>query len=425
MGLLWSHLNRAEEQHYFKAEEFVIIPSAGDWLLEFDPDKSYAMCVGFNANISSIHGKIFEGTATKSAEMLKEAIGNNIVNCDRVDLYTSEDMCTKQALSILTKNNAKKVQQTGIFIFQFSGQVAYDNNELALVPVDFTTGDITSGITADDLIKWIFEENCEACHIFIILDCCCAGKIGEKIASLVKLKEGKIKQDVHVLCSCRATECLPPVRILGTSLFSYFLSYNMTHKPAVRGQLAIKNCMDETASLTHSFSSLILHYAENDDLALVNVQPVMHSTIENKVYDETDTSVRCLIELYDRNSDKPSLHQEAIRWLQSNSVQECLRVLVQKTSLPTSLLDGILCALLYSLSCIHLKYDRTHLGERNFFVTCIIYAVSAISSAYPDVSITRDQTKLALRYYYMPVYLHGVPADSIQKLISELQVISL
>ncbi|XP_065884590.1 uncharacterized protein [Dysidea avara] len=398
MGLLWSYLNRAQEQHYFKAEEFVIIPSAEDWLLKFDPDKSYAMCVGFNANILSIHSKILEDTATKSAKILKEAISGNIVNCDRVDLYTSEDMCTKQALSVLTKNNAKKVQQTGIFIFQYSGQVAYDNDELALVPVDFTVGDIKSGITADDLLKWIFDGSCKACHVLIILDCCCAGKIGEKIASLATLKAGKMKQDIHVLCSCTATEDLPPIKILGTSLFSYFLSYSMTHEPAIRGLLAIKNSMDETASLTHSFSSLVLSYTEKDGLTLANAKPEMHSTIDNKVYDETDASVRFLIDMYDCKSDIPPLHQEAIWWLNTYSVQEGLRVLLQRTSLPAPLLDGILCALLYSLSCIHLKYDRTHLGERNLFVTAIINVVSTITYAYPNISITRDQIKLALSH---------------------------
>jgi len=80
----------------------------------------------------------------------------------------------------------------------------------------------------------------------------------------------------------------------------------------------------------------------------------------------------------------PSLYQEAIRWLQSNSVQEWLSILVQKTSLPTSFTCWNLMCI---VSCIQLKYEFTQLGERSLFVTAI---VSTISYAYPDISITRD-----------------------------------
>lgn len=74
------------------------------------------------------------------------------------------------------------------------------------------------------------------------------------------------------------------------------------------------------------------------------------------------------------------------------------------------------------MSCFQLAYDRSHLAERNLFITAAISVVSAIGYSNPDVNITVDQLILGLKYYYMPICSLGIQTNPIEKLFLELHL---
>ena len=184
--------------------------------------------------------------------------------------------------------------------------------------------------------------------------------------------------------------------------------------------------MDRIEELCNSFSKLILNYSQEDDLMPVKIQPSMDSTLNRIVWkpdiDETDScqNLKVLYDLRD-NSDPnkmPELHPEVITWLKSMEVLEALKKLHRNESLPTPLLYGVFSALLYSVTCLHLKHDRTHVSERNLFVVVAIVVVLFLEeSGHPNINVTKDQIKAGLHYYYKPLQSNGVSAKPIDDLI--------
>ena len=90
---------------------------------------------------------------------------------------------------------------------------------------------------------------CKAEYVLVILDCCFAGGIGEKIAS-----SEHIKPTVHVICACSASEASLPMTALENSFFSYFLLY-ATKKYQPKGQFVfwIKNKRCKLEEINSSF----------------------------------------------------------------------------------------------------------------------------------------------------------------------------
>lgn len=418
-----------QSQLAIKLEEYVVIASNENVnkqsVIEFDPAKSSAICVGIDKQQHhKFLGNSLGDVAANGATLLGETFVTNMgMQKDRVHVYTSANipqLCTKEAIKALIINYAHNVEEDGMFTFYFSGHVVVyksldDKDEWvhALVPADFA-GDVTTGITADNFVNWIHEARCKARHVLIILDCCYAGGIGKKIASTVDTR-----LQMHVMCACAAQEITLPMNVLGNSIFCYFLLH-VLKKNQPKGKFALDKDMDEIVELCQSFSSLLMHYSSERGGFLKPglIQPVMYNT------DEIDCShkLNMLFSLYDKKARKPSMHDFAEQWLRSRVVQESLRMLLLIEPLPKLLLNGIMCALFYSTSCIHLVYNRTHIAERNFFITVAISIMSAIGYSYPDVSITEEQLKLGLQYYYLPLNSEGIPTNSIEKLFIDLHV---
>ena len=401
--------------------------------IEFDPAKSIAICMGIDKQQNhKFLGNNLENCAAKNATLLGKAFEADMgLQKEHVLVYTSvkePGLCKREAIKTLILNYASKVEEDGLFAFHFSGRVAVYNslderNEQvhALAPVDFT-GDVNSGITANDFVEWIQEANCKARHILIILDCCCAGGIGKKIAS-----KGDVKSQIHVMCACAAEEVTLPMNVLGSSIFCYFLLH-LLKKNQPKGKFALKEDMHEIAELCQSFSSLLMCYSSERGKILkpALIQPEMYSS-ESDGCDEIDGGndsqrVNMLLALYDKQAQKPSLHPVARQWLRSNTVQESLRLLFSIDPLPESLYNGIWCALFYSVACIHLAYDCTHVAERNLFITVAISIMSAIGYTYPDVNITTEQLTLGIEFYYLPINSERITTGFIEKLFMDLHV---
>jgi len=421
--------SRGYQDKAHHCEEFVVIPSASDWCLKFE-SRSYGICIGIDINSHNGGIQSLDDTAAKSATLVREAIAGNIIPCNRIHEYKSKPncLCTKEVLRYLVIDTASKVQEGGNFIFQFSGSAFLHENEWVLAAADYEE-DTSNCIIANDLMQWIVTAQCKAHHVLIILDCCCAGKIGEKLISktltspCVRAKN----QEVHVMCSCSTTHALPPVKILGGSIFSYFLSSNLKQQ-SHDASFNIKANMEKISELCHAFSALILNYTQEGDLMPVEVQPSMDSTLDHKLWkpvlrDETDhcTNLKVLFDLEDKSYELPPLHQEVIKWLKSAQVQKSLSTLHSKVALPTPLLEGVFCALLYSITCLHLKYGCTYVSKGNLFIVAAATVVLVLEeSGHPKITVTKGHIKKGLEYYYMPLRLNGIPAKPIERLFDLL-----
>lgn len=420
------HSSSPAEQDY--TEQYSVIATA-ESVLEFDPNRSYALCVGIDKQLDDkFIGKSLGYIAAKDAISMGEAfVADMGLLRERVNVYTAQDvsyLCKKGALSTLFVNYARKVEEGGIFIFHFSGHgilIKGHSNKWVLAPADFT-GDGNTGITADDLMRLIQIADCRARHVLIILDCCYAGGIGKKVESLDNTM--KVKPAVYVMCACAARETSIALNALGNSIFTFFLLHYF-EKYHNRGRLEVKSVMTEVTEMCRSFSSLMKRYSEETGLKSTMMQPQFNVQavveIDTVNVDEPDVNrFGLLFSLYDKTSPKPSLHRKAQQWLMSSSVQNALEMLNSKMPLSLPLQDGMICALMYSMACIHLEYDRGHIVERNFFLTAVISVLSAMGYKIPDISISLSQLKMALKYYYKPIHTLGIPAEPIVKLWSDM-----
>ena len=396
-------------------------------VIEFDPLKSYAMCVGIDQQLTAEYSSfnLGEVAAKDAGAMADSLVADAGFQKDRVRTYTStskQRLCSKDALNTLFVDYASEVEEGGIFILYFSGHAITlkgldGKDECILAPADFK-GDINSSITSENIIEWLDTAKCKAEHVLIILDCCFAGGIGEKIAS-----SEHIKPTVHVICACSASEASLPMTALGNSFFSYFLLYAMK-KYQPKGQFALDAMMEEVGELCQSFSSLLMHYTKDGVLKPKLIQPEVHSNSDDVDYDDNHNhNLNTLFRLYDQKLPKKLyLHQRALQWLKSSAVQGSLKTLFSLMPMPEFLYDSIFCALLYSVSSFQLAYDQSHLAERNLFITAAISVVSAIGYSNPEVDITIDQLTLGLKYYYMPISSNGFQANQLEKLFYELHV---
>lgn len=438
MGKVWSQ----PKDRALYGEEFVVIASASDWCLKFEGVKSHGICIGIDISAQNDNIQGLDDTAAKSAMLVREAIAGNIIPHDQIHDYNLEkqpNLYTKEALRELIKNSARKVEEEGIFIFYFAGHAFLHKNEWTLAVANYN--DASTGITANDLMEWIVAAECKACHILVVLDCHCAGRIGEKLISQINgnsCTRASHNQEVHVMCSCSTANVLPPVKILGGTIFSYFLSSTLRQQSSENG-FNIKSSMDKIAALCCSYSTLILNYT--DDLVPVQMQPSMDSSLNHKLWrpdktancasskipndksaDEIDHS-SLLDNLRDKSHRLPQLHSEVIDWLKSTEVQKSLKTLHSNALLPTPLLDGIFSALLYSVTCLHLKYDRTHIAERNLFIVAATEVILALEdSGHPKINLTKHQIKKGLDYYWLPLHLNRVQAEPIKELIIDLSL---
>ena len=239
----------------------------------------------------------------------------------------------------------------------------------------------------------------------------------------------RVTPGVYVMCACAAKEVSLALTVLGNSIFSFFLLHYL-EKHSSKGQFAVEESMREITELCRCYSSLMMRYSAEGGLRSAIMQPKMDTVAVVEIgtcavtdctdgasTDITDNNrFGLLFNLYDRQLPKPSLHPIAIRWLGSAVVQDSIETLYTKTGLPLSLQDGIACAMLYSIACLHLEHDRSHVTERNFVLTAIISVVAAIGYRFPEVTMKINQLKMALKYYYKPIHSLGIPAKHIEKL---------
>ena len=409
------------------SEQYALITSPHD-VLNFDPNKGVALCIGINQQYHKDYaGKSLGATvASDSKDMGETFVTNFGIKREQVKVYTSSaqpDQCSKAGIRTLFMQTARKAEEDGIFIFYFAGHGYLVKKQCILAPSDFAgVEDLDTGVYGDDLVEWLHAAECKTKHVLIILDCCYAGDLGTSLTSPGNIL--KVTPGVFVMCGCAAREKCMAIDALGHSVFTYFFLRYLEQQNC-KGQFPIKKAMKEIAELCMSFSSLLVTYSkETGHLLSGKMSPKLDRldlhVVDLNDDDETDSSrLRLLISLYDK-SPKSAPHVNVDAWLKSPKVQNSLQMLHVKAPFTERLQNGVLCAMLYSVASIQVANDDTHMAERNLFITLAISVVGAIGFAYPEVNISIFQLIDGLQHYSQPVVKAGLDRQFLNKLLSDM-----
>ncbi|XP_065902211.1 uncharacterized protein [Dysidea avara] len=407
-------------------EQYALITSPHD-VLDFDHNKGVALCIGIDKQYhKEYQSKSLGVTVANDAKDMGEAFINKFgIHRERIKVYASlaqPDQCSKAGIRSSFMQTAGEAEEDSIFIFYFAGHGYLVRKQCVLAPADFAgVEDLNTGVSGDDLVEWLHAAGCKAKHVLIILDCCFAGDLGTSLTSPGNIL--KVTPGVFVMCGCAAREKCMSIHALGHSIFTYFF-LRYLERQNCKGQFPITKAMEEIAELCMSFSSLLVKYNhETGDLLSGTMTPTLDRLdfkVVNLNNDGTDFSrLGLLISLYDK-SPKSSPHLKVDEWLNSQKVRNSLQLLKVKASFNKQLQNGILCAMLYSVASIQVANDKTHVNERNLFVTLAISVVGAIGFAYPEVNISILQLIDGLQHYRDPVFKAGLNIQFLNNLLSDM-----
>lgn len=410
------------------SEPYVLISSSHD-ILQFDHEKSVALCIGVDEQFHHDYAsKSLGDIVARDAQAMGEAFSTHLgLDFDEVKVRKSSaqpDDCTKKGIGTLFLESAKKVQQGGIFIFYFAGHGILIGDRCVLAPADFAgKEDLNSGISGKDLVEWLHAADCKANHVLIILDCCYAGDLGTILTSPDNML--KIKPGLYVMCGCAAREKCTSVDALGHSIFTYFFLQYLERHQCI-GRFAIKQAMEDISELCLSFSLLLISHDE-EQLHAGNMNPTLgrldvhaHDIDVGIPIDEPDfCRFELIIRLFDEGP-KPFPHPVVEKWLKQSMIHEALTTLYTKVTLSEELQKGIFSAMLYSAASIQYVHDKTHLEERNLFLTTVISILGAIGFAYPEVNVTIFHLITGLQHYSQAAIVGEMKTKSLNDLFTEM-----
>ena len=407
------------------SEQYAMISSPHD-VLKFDHNKGVALCIGIDKQFNKFYeDKSLGSIVTKDAEDMGKAFVTNLgLSEERVKVCTPSaqpDQCSRAGICSLFMEVARKAEQNSIFIFYFAGHGYSIDRKCVLAPSDFVgTNKPNSGISGNDLVKWLHEAQCQASYSLFIFDCCYAGDLGISLTS--SPSNFQATSDVFVMCGCAPRERCMSIDALGHSIFTFFLLHYLAQHNC-KGQFAIQQAMEEIKDYCFSFSTLIVTYNQKKHrLQFGKMNPTLHMVNVSKT-DVTDSNRHGLLwSLYNHGS-KPLPHPEIDRWLKSQTVLFILQNLMLNIKVhlfSEHLNDGVLCAMLYSAASMQVAYDKTHLKERNFFITIALHVIEAVCLIFPKGEVSVLQLIRGLRHYLQPLKEAGIDVQFLEKLLSEL-----
>ncbi|XP_065194062.1 uncharacterized protein LOC135825248 isoform X3 [Sycon ciliatum] len=255
--------------------------------LEFDPENSYALCVGTD--------KLWRDSPAEMSKVLNSRLGlaqDHIIVLSEAAL----DSATEAALDSATEENVKarlseqaaKVKDNGILFFSFSGhggQKKPDKNvaENVAENVDENVDEIEEFyIAAADPQRMgasLFVDSlgtCKGRNAVIVMDCCYAGGLLENI----RQSKWKNSFNVYTLAASKRNEKTSYIPGLGPSLFTFFMACYLEEN-AKLGKLPIRSSMDYCRALCPAFARLL--YVT--DKEKVKLKAERKSTIPNPIYD--------------------------------------------------------------------------------------------------------------------------------------------
>eukprot|EP00117_Sycon_ciliatum_P023419 scpid72036/ scgid0043/ len=252
--------------------------------LEFDPENSYALCVGTDSQLRDSPAEM----STVLTSVLGLAQDHIIVLSEAA----ATDSATEENVKARLSEQAAKVKDTGILFFSFSGHGGRkkpDENvaENVAENVDENVDEIEEFyIAAADprpnvkrMDTSLFVDGlatCKARNAVIVMDCCYAGGLLENI----RQSKWKNSFNVYTLAASKRNEKTFYFADLGPSLFTFFMACYL-EKNATLGKLPIRSSMDYCRSLCPAFARLVYMTDEQK----VELKAGGKSTIPNPIYD--------------------------------------------------------------------------------------------------------------------------------------------
>eukprot|EP00117_Sycon_ciliatum_P039117 scpid73383/ scgid4097/ len=216
--------------------------SASPVTIEFNPAKSYALCVGTQDSSAS-----FAAGAVEMKTVLSSKLG---IPESNIAVLTDGNATAKNVEKRYSEQ-AKKVEKDGLLFFSFSGHGAEfpkrrgspNDKEFALVDSD-----------EERIVASSFESGFHGFkgrNAVILLDCCCAGRLLESIFQL----RWATRFDLYVLAAASKDEKTQFKRELGVLIFTFFMSCFLNREGAP-GTFPISGALDHCKVLCPSLARL-------------------------------------------------------------------------------------------------------------------------------------------------------------------------
>jgi len=438
MELLWSKIwvenslaspMTTDEPDYSEQYAMITSPASASPqdILKFDHKRGVALCIGIDIQFNRVYeNKSLGSIVAKNAEDMGKALVTNFglsEECVKVCSPSAQpDQCSRAGICSLFMETARKAEQNSIFIFYFAGHGYSIDRKCVLAPSDFVgTNKPNSGISGNDLVKWLHKAQCQASYSLFIFDCCYAGDLGISLTSSSNIQA--TTPHIFVMCGCAPRERCTSIYALGHSVFTFFLLHYLAQH-SCKGQFVIQEAMEEIIDLCFSFSSLIVTYnRKKDRLLFGRMNPSLYTVCSIHKTDSTDSNRYPLLYSLYKHGPKPLPHPEINRWLKSQRVEFALLKLpssVKSHLYGERLNDGIFCAMLYSAASMQVAHDKIHLKERNFFITIALNVLETACSIFSKTEVSILQLIRGLWHYLQPLKEAAIDVQFLEKLLSEL-----
>ena len=389
-------------------------------VISFDPEASFALCVGLDKQAqptTTSLGELVEKDTLALADSLSKNLGlpqNNVKTI--ISSKAPKRLLTINGLATLLVEAAWRVGPEGILIFTFSGHgitVAPDEYSLMLVDHGSSTRDY---IVAGDFLHLVLHQNeaeFKGKKVLLVLDCCHAGGIPEKLAST---EEGRTK--FCAIAACNSYQSSIQLFPLRHSVFTYFLLDALSLQLVKSGEVSMSSIHEHIHKACSSLSSLFIPYnPSKKSTEGFKVDPVVISVGEGKEDVDAPTIERQLSN-HEYSGRFDILHTH---WLHEDFEQikvsfsaNCRRWLKKQVSGPLESLselgqlekkevfDACLSAMCQSMACIHLYEECPTIGTARQFIKDFIEVYAAIERASEDSlpGLTPKQVESGIAYYY-------------------------
>eukprot|EP00117_Sycon_ciliatum_P006892 scpid73082/ scgid0043/ len=240
--------------------------------LEFDPENSYALCVGTDSQLRDSPAEM----STVLTSVLGLAQDHIIVLSEAA----ATDSATEENVKARLSEQAAKVKDTGILFFSFSGHGGRKKpDENVAENVDEIEEFYIAAADPQRMGASLFVDSlgtCKGRNAVIVMDCCYAGGLLENI----RQSKWKNSFNVYTLAASKRNEKTFYFADLGPSLFTFFMACYL-EKNATLGKLPIRSSMDYCRSLCPAFARLVYMTDEQK----VELKAGGKSTIPNPIYD--------------------------------------------------------------------------------------------------------------------------------------------
>lgn len=382
-------------------------------ILEFNTDESYFLAICIDEQTSTFRKGYKNPRILVSGKKVESAILNkNLVNRSNCRLFAAscdKEHCSFVGLKRAFVGAAEAVGERGIFFFHFSGH-GVTKPDFGLASMDYDES-YDKCITATTLREWLKEAKCMAKYIVFTLDSCDSGGIAEALTR--GSSESSPSHEFQIMTSGKIGEASFTIESLGSSIFSFFLSY-VIETTCNHGEYPIKTIHDRCRKLSKALSSLFIQHSQigpyekttNIVLKSTPLSELMNDLSKNGDAKEqmvnTNTGVGfpfCYPIKSHYTHGKTDLHIVSCIWLNACHEKE-LPILAEDgpQTWDQSLVEAVLHGMMRSTAILEQQYAPNTVATTNIYITAFMYVVTAI---WPHKQIEFDKyyCRKGLEYY--------------------------